>query len=90
VVLSRATEAARALGWEIVATAPADGRLEATDRTRWFGFRDDVVVRVRPDGSGSRVDARSVSRVGRSDLGTNARRIERFLAALTSALAPPR
>jgi uncharacterized protein (DUF1499 family) len=90
VVLSHATEVARALGWEIVATAPADGRLEATDRTRWFGFRDDVVVRVRPDGSGSRVDVRSVSRVGRSDLGTNARRIHRFLAALTSGLAAPR
>jgi uncharacterized protein (DUF1499 family) len=81
---------ARDLGWEIVATAPAEGRLEATARTRWFGFRDDVVVRVRPDGSGSRVDVRSVSRVGRSDLGTNARRIERFLAALGTALASPR
>ena len=88
VVLERATEVARDLGWEIVATAPAEGRLEATDRTRWFGFRDDVVVRVRPDGSGSRVDVRSVSRVGRSDLGTNARRIQRFLAALRTALAP--
>jgi uncharacterized protein (DUF1499 family) len=90
VVLSRATDVARDLGWEIVATAPAEGRLEATDRTRWFGFRDDVVVRVRPDGSGSRVDVRSVSRVGRSDLGTNARRIQRFLAALQTALAAPR
>jgi uncharacterized protein (DUF1499 family) len=90
VVLERATQVARDLGWEIVATAPAEGRLEATARTRWFGFRDDVVVRVRPDGSGSRVDVRSVSRVGRSDLGTNARRIERFLAALGTALASPR
>ena len=89
-VLERATQVARDLGWEIVATAPAEGRLEATDRTRWFGFRDDVVVRVRPDGAGSRVDVRSVSRVGRSDLGTNARRIERFLGALKSALASPR
>lgn len=90
VVLQRATEVARDLGWEIVATAPAEGRLEATDRTRWFGFRDDVVVRVRPDASGSRVDVRSVSRVGRSDLGTNARRIQRFLAALKTGLASPR
>ena len=88
VVLERATEVALGLGWEIVATAPAEGRLEATDRTRWFGFRDDVVVRVRPDGSGSRVDVRSVSRVGRSDLGTNARRIQAFLAALRTAVAP--
>jgi len=49
------------------------------------GFHDDIVVRVRPDGSGSRVDVRSVSRVGRSDLGTNARRILRFLEALRAA-----
>ena len=85
-VFARAVDIARDLGWEIVATAPAEGRLEATDRTRWFGFRDDVVVRVRPDGAGSRVDVRSVSRVGRSDLGTNARRIRGFMAALRTAL----
>jgi uncharacterized protein (DUF1499 family) len=84
-VFARAVEAARALGWEIVAAVPADGRLEATDRTRWFGFRDDVVVRVRPDGAGTRVDIRSVSRVGRSDLGTNARRIRAFVEALRAA-----
>lgn len=83
--VARATEVARGLGWEIVAVVPAEGRLEATDRTRWFGFRDDVVVRVQPDGAGSRVDVRSVSRVGRSDLGTNARRIRRFLDALRTA-----
>lgn len=85
-VFARAVDVARGLGWEIVATVPAEGRLEATDRTRWFGFRDDVVVRVRPDGAGSRVDVRSVSRVGRSDLGTNARRIRAFLDSLGAAL----
>ena len=89
-VIARATEVARGLGWEIVATDPAEGRLEATDRTRWFGFRDDVVVRVRPDGAGSRVDVRSVSRVGRSDLGTNARRIRAFVEALRAAAGEPR
>jgi len=88
--LTRAAEVARSLGWEIVAIAPEDGRLEATDRTRWFGFRDDVVVRVRPDGAGSRVDVRSVSRVGRSDLGTNARRIKHFLETLQDSLAHDR
>jgi uncharacterized protein (DUF1499 family) len=86
-VFARAVEVARALGWRIVAAAPAEGRLEATDRTRWFGFRDDVVVRVAADGTGSRVDVRSVSRVGRSDLGTNARRIHRFLETLQTAVA---
>ncbi len=84
-VFARATEVARALGWEMVAAVPAEGRLEATARTRWFGFRDDIVVRVRPDGAGSQIDVRSVSRVGRSDLGTNARRIRNFLEALRAA-----
>jgi uncharacterized protein (DUF1499 family) len=84
-VFPRVVDAARELGWEIVAVDPREGRLEATDRTRWFGFRDDVVVRVRADGPNSRVDVRSVSRVGRSDLGANARRIVRFLDALRAA-----
>lgn len=86
-VFARAVEVARALGWQIVAAVPAEGRLEATDRTRWFGFRDDVVVRVTAEGAGTRVDVRSVSRVGRSDLGTNARRIRRFLETLQTAVA---
>jgi uncharacterized protein (DUF1499 family) len=79
---ARAEAAARALGWRIVAAAPAEGRLEASDTTRWFGFVDDIVVRVRPAPSGSRIDVRSASRVGRSDLGVNARRIRAFLAAV--------
>jgi uncharacterized protein (DUF1499 family) len=79
---ARAEEAARAQGWEIVAVVPAEGRIEATDTTRWFGFKDDVVIRVRPWETGSRVDVRSVSRVGRGDVGTNARRIREFLKAL--------
>jgi len=77
---ARAEAAARALGWRIVAATPAEGRLEATETTRWFGFTDDIVVRVRPTSSGSRVDVRSASRVGRSDLGVNARRVRAFLA----------
>lgn len=81
-VFLRALEAARASGWEIVAADSAAGRIEATATTRWFGFKDDVVVRVTADGSGSRVDVRSVSRVGRSDVGTNARRIRAYLARL--------
>jgi uncharacterized protein (DUF1499 family) len=77
--LTRAERAAGALGWAIVAVAPDDGRLEASDTTFWFRFTDDIVVRVRPDGDGSLVDVRSKSRVGRSDVGTNAARIRRFL-----------
>jgi uncharacterized protein (DUF1499 family) len=79
-----ALAAARAQGWEIVEAAPAEGRIEATDTTRWFGFKDDVVVRVRMAENGSRLDVRSLSRVGRSDLGKNAARIRAFLRALGS------
>ena len=80
-----ARAAASELGWEIVAADSAAGRLEATDRTFWFGFHDDIVVRVTPEGNGSRIDVRSVSRVGRGDAGTNARRIRRFLEQVRQA-----
>lgn len=78
----RAAQAARDMGWDIVDTDAASGRIEATDTTFWFGFKDDVVVRVEPDGSGSRIDVRSVSRVGMSDVGANARRIRAYLARI--------
>lgn len=86
-VFSHALATARDLGWKIVAAVPEDGRIEATDRTYWFGFADDVVVRIAAANGGSRVDVRSVSRVGRSDAGANARRIERFLERLREARA---
>lgn len=79
----RALETAREMGWEIVDADPASGRIEATDQTFWFGFKDDVVIRVRSVGGGSWVDVRSVSRVGGSDVGTNARRIREYLERLT-------
>ena len=78
----QALAAARAMGWQIVASDPASGRIEASDTTRWFGFIDDVVIRVQAEGAGSRIDVRSVSRVGKSDAGANARRIRAYLAAL--------
>lgn len=78
----RALRAARDMGWVIVAAEPSEGRIEATATTRWFGFRDDVVVRVRAEGGGSRVDVRSVSRVGRGDAGANAARVRSYLAKL--------
>ncbi|MDH4188618.1 MAG: DUF1499 domain-containing protein [Betaproteobacteria bacterium] len=78
----RALAAARAMGWEIIASVPADGRIEAVASTLLFGFKDDVVIRVAAHGGGSRVDIRSLSRVGRSDLGANARRIRAFLGRL--------
>ena len=78
----RALQAARSMGWEIVAADAAAGRIEATDTTFWFGFKDDVVIRVEADGAGSRVDVRSVSRVGVGDVGANARRVRAYLRAL--------
>lgn len=78
----RALQAAREMGWEIVAADATAGRVEATDTTFWFGFRDDVVIRVEADGAGSRVDVRSVSRVGVGDVGANAKRIRAYLRAL--------
>jgi uncharacterized protein (DUF1499 family) len=82
---ARAERAAHAMGWEIVAAAPADMRIEATDTTLLFGFKDDIVVRVTPSGNGSRVDVRSLSRVGKSDFGVNANRIRKFLRQLAEA-----
>ena len=80
--IARAERAARALGWTVVASNPAQGRVEATATTFWFRFTDDIVVRVRREGAGSRLDVRSKSRVGRGDLGANARRIRAFVAEM--------
>ena len=82
VAFARALDTAERMGWAMVASDPAAGRIEATDTTLWYGFKDDIVIRVTPSGSGSRIDVRSVSRVGRSDVGTNAQRIRKYLAKL--------
>jgi uncharacterized protein (DUF1499 family) len=81
-VFDRARLVAENQGWTIVTADPEGGRIEATDSTRWFGFTDDIVVRLTPWGTGTRVDVRSAARYGITDTGTNARRIRRFLAAL--------
>jgi uncharacterized protein (DUF1499 family) len=73
-------------GWHIIASDPASGRIEASQTSRWFGFTDDVVIRVMGHGSGSQVDMRSLSRQGRSDFGVNAARIRLFMAALRKRL----
>lgn len=79
-----ALSAARAMGWEIVAQDAANGRIEATETTFWFGFKDDVVVRVVPSGRGSRIDVRSLSRVGVGDAGANAKRIREYAERLAT------
>lgn len=80
----RALAAARRMGWDIAAAEAAEGRIEATATTFWFRFNDDVVIRIKPHGTGSRLDIRSMSRVGRSDLGANAKRIRAFFAEFKS------
>jgi hypothetical protein len=81
-VFARALAAVETLGWELVDQDSAAGRIEATDTTFWFRFKDDIVIRIQPSGQGSIVDARSLSRVGVGDVGTNARRLRAFFATL--------
>ncbi|MFK8053206.1 MAG: DUF1499 domain-containing protein [Woeseiaceae bacterium] len=85
-VIGAATAVANDMGWTGIDTSPTDGRLEATDTTFWYGYKDDVVVRAARSGDGVVVDVRSKSRVGISDLGKNAARIRAFNEALSKAM----
>lgn len=78
----KALAAAQRMDWEIIASVPDEGRIEAVATSRWFGFKDDVVIRVRDEAPLSRIDIRSASRVGSSDLGVNAGRIQDFTALI--------
>jgi len=78
----RALAAAEALGWEVVASDPDRTRFDARQETALFRFVDDVTVRIVAEGPGSRIDVRSKSRDGRSDLGANAARIRAFAEQL--------
>lgn len=78
----RALAVAKTKGWTIVTADVAAGIIDACQQSRWFGFTDDIAIRVSPNGSGSRVDIRSASRQGRGDFGVNANRVRGFLAAL--------
>jgi hypothetical protein len=81
---NRALEAVKQHKWTIVAASPEEGRIEAWDKTPWFGFIDDVVIRVTSGDGGSRVDIRSLSRVGGSDVGKNAQRIRAYMKTFAS------
>ena len=87
-VIAKAERLAKARGWDVAISLPEEGRMEATETSAFFQFKDDVVLRVRPSntGEGSIVDMRSVSRVGQSDLGMNAKRVRSFLADLTGTV----
>jgi uncharacterized protein (DUF1499 family) len=78
IAFERAKGAIEESGWQIAREDPSAGRIEAVATSLWFGFKDDVLIRVSADGSGSRVDLRSKSRVGKGDLGTNAQRIRAY------------
>jgi len=82
VIFEKALAAVDDLGWELVAANASDGRIEATDTTFWFRFKDDVVIKVEQQGPDTIVDARSVSRVGTGDLGANAIRLRKLFALL--------
>jgi len=86
-VFAAALSLVKESGWTVTADAPAEGRIEAFDTTLWYGFKDDIVLRIIADGSGTRLDMRSESRYGRSDFGVNARRVAKFLAALQDRMA---
>lgn len=82
-------DAANTQGWDVKKVDQASGVIEAQSQSFWFGFIDDIVIRVRPlpDGTGSVVDVRSTSRVGLSDMGMNAKRVRTFLGELNGRLS---
>ena len=75
------------LGWQLQSQNAKTTVIEASVSSGIFGFVDDVVIRIQAKGDGSIVDMRSVSRVGQSDFGANAKRIERFLALIAAQMA---
>lgn len=75
---SKALAAVDALGWELVNDDPAQGIIEATETTALWAFKDDIVIRIQAVNEQTAIDLRSVSRVGQSDLGANAKRIKKF------------
>jgi hypothetical protein len=87
----RAVKTAYRMDWHVVAIVPDQGRIEATDTSFWFGFTDDIAIRVKPSGQGVRLDIRSKSRedltgtpFGPTDMGRNAAHIRSFLKTLTN------
>lgn len=85
-VFEAALKVAQAMDWKIQAQDAAQGHIEATSTTFWYGFKDDVVIRIRAHNGGSRLDVRSESRVGKSDVGKNAERIRDFVSQLKNQL----
>ena len=85
-LMTASEQAVKNHGFAVVSANTATGIVEATDTTTWFGFKDDVVIRIKDEGSQRFVDIRSKSRVGRSDLGKNAERIHSIINELNTLL----
>lgn len=85
-VFDAALRVVEASGWELVDSNVNEGRIEATATTQWFGFKDDVVIRISTDGAVTLLDIRSKSRLGASDVGANAARIRDFRDDLQAEL----
>lgn len=82
---ARAIQLVEASGWEIYRRDENAGVIEAVASTFWFGFKDDIIVRITPATNGSTIDIRSVSRVGKGDMGTNAKRVRLFIEQFTAS-----
>ena len=83
VVFGKAEAIAIDMGWSIESRDYDGGIIEATATSFWYGFKDDIIIRLRPsEGGGTLVDMRSISRIGDSDLGKNAARIRKFMKTL--------
>ena len=76
--LDKSLSIAKKLNWHVHFVDEANGLIEATDTSALFGFIDDIVIRIRYSNRQAQIDLRSASRVGQSDLGTNAKRIQQF------------
>jgi len=85
-LIAASKQAIENLGWELINTDADKGIIEATDTSTWFGFKDDVVLRVTDNNSDRLVDIRSKSRIGKSDLGKNAARIHTLVDELDKVL----
>jgi uncharacterized protein (DUF1499 family) len=70
------------MGWHLVGFDPEAGTIECTDTSFWFGFTDDIVIRVVKSGEGARLDIRSKSRLAGPDMGVNAYRIRSYVKEL--------
>ncbi|WP_159818190.1 DUF1499 domain-containing protein [Colwellia sp. 20A7] len=81
---TKAVNTAMSLGWEVVAKNQATGTIEAVETTSLWAFKDDIAIRIQmTDNGSSKIDLRSISRVGGTDLGANAERIKKFITLFT-------